>query len=308
MINSPVAVFVYRRVDLLRRTIDALKLNPESKDTILYIFSDAASMASDEKSVGDVRSYVGSIEGFKDVRIICHDTNLGLASNIEDGVSYVLQSHKTVIVLEDDILTAPTFLAYMNEALYLYQDNCTVAQICGYSFLEKLATEYALDDTYFVLGSDCLAWATWRRAWQDYTSDSQYLASRIATAKAVKSFNRGNSYNYFKMLRKNRTRRSRSWSINFYAVNFLLDRYTLYPKSSLALHVGVHTDATNYVSRGSHDILLVNLSYSPVKVERIPVSEKSRTSKAFNAYLKIAYGNLFVRALDWLRLKASFLN
>ena len=39
-----------------------------------------------------------------------------------------------IIVLEDDLITSPYFLKFMNEALEKYQDNERVMHIAGYMF------------------------------------------------------------------------------------------------------------------------------------------------------------------------------
>jgi len=299
---APVAIFAYKRVKLLQQTIAALKKNDMSEDTCLYIFSDGAATPLIQPLVSEVRDYVNTISGFKSVTLCFRDSNLGLAANLEDGVSHVLKHHNTVIVLEDDIVTSPSFLSFMNDALSMYKYTDAVAQICAYSFIETLATSFGIGDSYFVLGSDCLAWATWRRAWCDYSPDSEALAYKLKARRLVSSFNRSGSYNYFRMLRNNGRTGSRSWAVNFHAVNYLLSRYTLYPKVSLALHLGTDEHATNYVSR-KRDPLLVRLSEIPVRLEELVVTELPGTTKAFNSYLRGARGSLISRALDLLRIK-----
>jgi hypothetical protein len=57
---------------------------------------------------------------------------MGLADSIIDGVSMLAHRYGKVIVLEDDLVTSPYFLHYMNEALSIYENDDRVMHIAGY--------------------------------------------------------------------------------------------------------------------------------------------------------------------------------
>jgi hypothetical protein len=184
----------------------------------------------------------------------------------------------------------------MNDALQTYEKDESVCQVCGYSYLEKLSDQYKLDDIYFIKGADCLAWATWRRAWQNYQKNTVQMLEEIRHRGLVRAFNRNNCYNYYKMLRRAATGEINSWAINWYAGNFLKNRYTLYPLKSLALHIGNDSAATNYQIATPYDPLEVMLCNNPIIVKRINVFEKTETSKAYNLFLARSRGSLFRQA------------
>ena len=63
---SPIVLFVYNRLDLLKKVIINLKKNSLSKKSELYIFSDAAKKNKfDFVNVSSVRNYIKKIKGFK---------------------------------------------------------------------------------------------------------------------------------------------------------------------------------------------------------------------------------------------------
>jgi hypothetical protein len=66
----------------------------------------------DSKAVEDVRAYLKSIEGFNSIKIHESKENKGLADSIIKGVSQVLETHDSVIVLEDDLVSSPNFLNF----------------------------------------------------------------------------------------------------------------------------------------------------------------------------------------------------
>ena len=59
----------------------------------------------------------------KRVHIIEREKNYGLARSIIDGVTTQVNAYGRTIVLEDDLVTAPYFLQFMNSALEMYKDE-----------------------------------------------------------------------------------------------------------------------------------------------------------------------------------------
>jgi len=119
------------------QTVEALKKNELAQESELFIFSDGWKNEDDKPKVLEVRDYLKTIDGFKKVTIIEKDKNWGLANNIIDGVSKIVNEYDKVIVLEDDLMTSPYFLKYMNEALKRYKDEEKVMHISG-SLLSKI--------------------------------------------------------------------------------------------------------------------------------------------------------------------------
>lgn len=172
---SPIAMFVYNRLDNTRTTIEYLKRNELASESSLYIFSDGGKNEASWKAVNEVRVYLHTVTGFKEVHIIERPENYYLERNITEGIQYVLSEHDTVIVLEDDICTSPVFLKYMNDALDKYREEKKVMHIAGFSNLDVPE----LGDVYFTPHMSGWGWATWKDRWQlftHYTSRADALA------------------------------------------------------------------------------------------------------------------------------------
>src|SRR5215213_1521240 len=123
MKTAPIILFTYNRLMHTRATIEALQQNKLSAESDLIIFSDAANNSTQVDNVNKVREFIKTISGFKSVRVIERVRNLGLGENIIAGVTQIVNEYGKVIVLEDDLLTSPYFLQYMNDALNLYENN-----------------------------------------------------------------------------------------------------------------------------------------------------------------------------------------
>ncbi len=119
---APILLFTYKRLDVLKRTVTALQQNVLANGSNLFIFSDAAKTTEDEQLVSKVRHFIQTINGFKRIDIFEASLNKGLANSIMSGVTQIINVYGNVIVLEDDLLTSPNFLLFMNLSLHFYQN------------------------------------------------------------------------------------------------------------------------------------------------------------------------------------------
>ena len=144
---APVVLFVYARLDHLQQTIEALQKNYLAKETKLIIYSDNAVKESHEADVLAVRNYLKTISGFESVEISEAKQNKGLAKSIIEGVTEQVNKYDRIIVMEDDLVSSPYMLNFMNEALDFYQNEDRVMQISAYSY----PSSKFIPETYFML-------------------------------------------------------------------------------------------------------------------------------------------------------------
>jgi hypothetical protein len=277
MALSPIALFTYNRPYHTRKTVEALQLNKLSAQSDLFIFSDGPKEGIAGDLVQEVRSYLKSIKHFKSVSIVERKSNIGLSANILEGVQQILTEFGQVIVLEDDLLTSPFFLDYMNEGLRLYENDENVISIHGYVY----PVEEKLPNTFFLRGADCWGWATWRRAWNQFQPDGSLLLKRIIESKQTEQFDFDGTYPYLRMLMDQIAGKTNSWAIRWYASAFLENKFTLYPGKSLVSNIGGDGSGTN---NGFEYLLPAPLSQDPVEIMRIEVSQNTDAFQAFAAY------------------------
>lgn len=251
---APVLLFAYKRLDTLKKTVTALQSNVLAKDSHLFIFSDAAKNIDDISIVNDVRNYISTISGFANVHIIESKNNKGLANSIIQGVSEVLRTYENVIVLEDDLITTPNFLSFMNLALEKYKSNQKVYSISGYSFNlgNKVNNHF---DSYFINRGWSWGWATWKDRWQRVDWNVEDYNTFKADTQKRKAFGKGGS-DLNKMLRHQMEGKLDSWAIRWFYHQFKVGGLTLYPKYSKVYNIGFDNLATH--TNGS------NKRYQPV--------------------------------------------
>jgi len=240
---SPVLLFCYNRRFVLENTVKCLIQNAGADKTDLFIFSDGAKKAADVEIISELRAYLKTIKGFKSITISESETNKGLAKSIIDGVSKVLETHRSVIVLEDDLLTSANFLSYMNQCLKQYENNSGVFSISGYSPPIKAKADYKYD-AYFFPRNSSHGWATWNNRWKQVDWDVPDFDSFIRNSSERARFNAGGS-DLSRMLERQMQGKINSWSIRFCYCQYKTQTYTVYPVVSKIQNIGFGPGATH---------------------------------------------------------------
>ncbi len=276
--NAPILLFVFNRPDHVRRTVEALQRNTLAAESILYIYSDAARTPEQKDAVSEVRRYIYTINGFKEINIIEREENWGLAKSIIDGVTTRVKEYGRVIVLEDDLITAPYFLQFMNDALEAYKDEERVGHIQGCDFTQ----DPSLPDTFLIRWTGSWGWATWDRAWKYFNPDGKALLKQIEDRKLTYTFDFNGKYGYTRMLRRQIEGKNNSWAIRWNASLFLNDILSLNVGKSLVQNEGFDGSGTNC---GGGGLYSSNLFMDRIEVKRItPAVENKEARMAYVRY------------------------
>ena len=251
---SPVILFTYNRLWHTKKTVEALQKNELAIETKLFIYSDDANNNDNREGVDRVREYIKTISGFKTVIINERAKNFGLANSIIDGVGAVVKEYGKVIVLEDDLVTSPCFLSFMNKALETYKNDEKVMHISGSVYP---IDNRKLDDTYFIKPASCWGWGTWERAWRYYRKDIDYYLKTF-DREMIYDFNLNNSYKYFDQIKLNKKGKLDTWAIFWYASIYLNKGLSLHPKESYVQNIGHDGEGENCEESTYYEVELSN--------------------------------------------------
>lgn len=274
---APILLFVYNRPEHVRRNIQALLKNELAAESELFIYSDAAKDETSQAAVKEVRAFIRSIQGFKKITITERTENWGLARSIIDGVTTLINRYGRVIVLEDDLVVAPHFLQFMNDALETYRDEERVGHIQACDFTH----DPSLPDTFLIKWTGSWGWGTWDRAWKHFNADGKALLTELESRKLTYTFDFNGKYGYTRMLRRQIEGKNNSWAIRWNASLFLKDILSLNVGKSLVQNEGFDGSGTNCGGGG--------LYASELYMERLPVKKISpieENIQARNAYVR----------------------
>jgi len=284
---APIVLFVYNRPWHTQQTVEALQKNKLASESELFIYSDEAKNDDARVSVDEVRKYIDNITGFKKITVIKRDKNWGLANSIIDGVTKIVNEYGRIIVLEDDLVTSPYFLKFMNEGLTMYENEDKVASIHGYIYpIDNLP------NTFFIKGADCWGWATWKRAWDVFEPNGQKILDELKSRGLEKGADFNNSYGLTQMLKDQIKGKNNSWAVRWYMSAFLKDMLTLYPGKSYVQNIGDDDSGTHC---GVSDIFRVELSTSN-NINRLELVENSDSRKKIEIFFDSINGT-FIQKL-----------
>jgi hypothetical protein len=297
---APIALFVYNRPDHTRRTLSSLQKNVLAEESRLYIFSDGAKTDADNGRVDEVRQLAGQVSGFKSVKLIKREQNVGLANSIISGVTQLTAEYGKVIVFEDDLLSSPYTLEYFNEALDRYMTEDKVMHIGAYMYDLKTPN---LPQTFFYRAATSWGWATWARAWQHFEPDVDKLIQQFDAAR-IHQFSIEGTMNFWKQMQEFKTGKNNSWAIRWYASIFLWGGLTLNPSHSLIQNIG--HDGTG-VHSNNEDIYQVRIAQQPVKEYPTVIKEDMQAYLAIKQFLKKRKGNLWQRGVRFIvKIKTKY--
>jgi len=273
---SPIILFVYNRPEETGKTLNALRQNDLASNSDLYIFSDAAKNESSEDKVQKVRKVIHSVEGFKSVTIIAASKNKGLANSVIDGVTTVLEKHGKAIVLEDDLLTSPNFLSFMNQALNVYENNKQIISISGLTFQVNIPKNYEYD-VYFTRRLSSYGWGIWLNRWKSIDWELKDYDSFRWNWKKNRQFMRGGE-DLPRMLAAYMKGKINSWAIRFAYHQYKTQTYTVYPTVSKIDNIGFNQTGSNTTRRKFFD----KIDFLPSNENTFRFSDKIGLNKKIN--------------------------
>ncbi len=275
---APILLLAYNRPQHMAETLRTLAANELAAESQLFVYSDAPRTADDAAAVDTVRRQLAEVTGFLHVTVVERNENMGLARNVIDGVTALTERFGRVIVVEDDLVLAPHFLRFMNDALETYKDEPRVGHIQACDFTQ----DASLPDTFLIRWTGSWGWATWQRAWKMFNPDGRDLLRQLEERRLCREFDFSGKYGYTRMLRRQIAGLNDSWAIRWNATLFLADVLSLNVGRSLVRNTGFDGSGTNCGGGGLYDSLL----YADVlPVEKIsPIEENTEARRAYERY------------------------
>ncbi|MFT6841270.1 MAG: hypothetical protein ACJASR_000027 [Psychroserpens sp.] len=254
---APIVLFVFNRPEHTLKTLEALSNNYLANQSDLIVFCDGPKASISEKELNDiqeVRKIVKNQKWCKSLEIRESQLNRGLANSIIEGVTEIVNNYGKVIVLEDDLLTSPFFLRFMNDGLNKYEKSKNVYSINGYMY----PIETNLAKSVLLPLTSTWGWATWRESWGALDLNMIGHEELISNPFLKQRFNIAD-YDYIHML----SYKNNSWGIKWYFSVFSHNGLGVFPTKSLISNIGFDGSGTNCES----DSIQTQLSQKDIPIE-----------------------------------------
>lgn len=240
----PAILFVYKRIDTLKKTLSCLKAN---KIPLLIIYSDGAKGPLDAPDVESVRALISQIDWCQ-TEIHCRKTNLGLGRNIMLGVTETLENFDCCLVFEDDLIFVPGTYDYLCAALEHYKDDPRVYSVTGWT--NKCITPPSVSNKpYFDGRAECMTWGVWRRSWQGMTSETALEKMNRAKADGIDPYLYGGDLPYMAKTEQIRN----IWAVRLVYHHIVNHGLCLRPPWSMVNHIGWGLDSSNAAIKNWED-------------------------------------------------------
>jgi hypothetical protein len=276
---APLALFVYNRIDFVSRTVASLLASELAPQSDLYVFSDAPKDATAHGAVRRVREFAHEIRGFKSLTVTEREQNFGLNRSLIGGVSHLCKEFGRVIVVEDDVTTAPDFLAFMNVALERYADEPKVFSIGGFNIPYSPPAPYNLD-AVFSYRFHPWGWATWGNRWEKADWSVGDFREFIADRERRKRFERGGNDLTWMLTRQVTGKIDGFWDTIWNYVHSKNDAVQLIPVVPKTYNIGCGT--------GDHGHILPfeQVPLSPVRKSEYRLPEAGQIDQQYVAELQ----------------------
>lgn len=293
---APIAIFAFNRPDHLGATLEALAENHLAGESHLTIFCDAPRGPKDAEGCRHVVEVAQKAVGFASVTVVQREENHGCAASVIRGTTEMFAQHERLIVIEDDIITSPPTLAYLNQALEEYQRVPAAFSISAWAPPQRMlrVPDRYRFNSYFIRRFHCWGWASWRDRWAcndwsvpGYAEYRQDAAMRAAHAEG--------GLDLPGMLDAQMAGRIDSWAIRAEYTRFRLGGLTLYPRVPLVRNIGM--DGTGRHC-GTHDRYADDLRGAEFILER-PFPDVAYVDRQLSAAFRNVYSGR--RILDRIR-------
>lgn len=258
-LTTPVAFIFFNRPDT---TMQVLKEIRRAKPDKLYLISDGAreGRSGEAALVEQLRHDVeAGIDWECNILKNYAPKNMGCRKRMASGITWVLEQEETTIILEDDIIVAPSFFRYCQELLNYYKDDDRVAYISG----NNIYKDYKVQNSYlFSKFPSIWGWATWRRAWNWY-DDSMEGWEEIKKERCIEHYY-GKKWAkfYIPQIECAYTGERDTWDYQWEASRMRHGGLGIIPKQNLVENIGFNReDATHTRGDSMYDFTKYNLVF-----------------------------------------------
>lgn len=261
---KPVLILAFNRPTHVKGLIDSLR--PHNPERILVsVDGPRKNFPKDKEKIAEVLIEIQKINWTTNVEIRIRKENLGLRFAVADAVSWAINKHGEIIVVEDDVVVGPEFLTFMSDMLEKYRDDESIGHISGYnlvpaSLLNNPSTRIRLSKI-----PESYAWATWAREWNYYDENLDWARKqRVSTLRRLlKSLSQAIIWklNFYDA----RTNNINTWAYRWVSTLWARDKFCISPNRNLVSYTG-NAEGTHTRTKVRHAELPVE-SLAKLKID-----------------------------------------
>ncbi len=284
----PIIFFCYNRPEHTLKVLTALKKNELADQSELIIFVDGPKENASTEQINnilEVQKVVKSEKWCKSVKYHISEKNIGCRNSIIDGISKVISENEAAIILEDDIITSPYFLSFMNKCLNYYKNYKSVFSISGMTTPKnqfQIPSDYPYD-VYVSLRQLNSGWGTWRDRWELIDWDLNFVDDFLKQKNILEAYSRGGD-DLIKMLVEQIEGKSDAWDIQFTYNQFKYHAVSIVPCHSYIDNIGGDGTGTHHLQSDDQYRFDVDKAVNNPKLLDVLYEDKRIVNLFYNAF------------------------
>jgi hypothetical protein len=287
--TAPVLVILWRRADLAPAQAQALRMAGVEH---LIVCQDGADDAYQRALLDATLSPFRALPCRVDVHRAAR--HLGLRGNVERALAQVFAEHAAAVILEDDALPHPDFFPFAQALLTRHLNDDSVHAIHG-SCVCPLERDAAYVGSRY---AQFQGWATWRRAWADYSATLTPAEAFFASPAFAEWLPDRHAQRYWRYVLDRERRAPENWDYAWLFSHWAKRRIALQPTRNLISNVGFRADATHTRQRGGSLAALPLQALPPPYLPASALHPDDANDQALDARL---YGGNLSRLLRGVR-------
>ena len=248
LVDEPILVIAFNRPDHLNQLLARLR-EVQPRSLFIAIDGPRGERPSDMERVQQCRDLLRSIDWDCHVETLIREENLGCGRGVSSAISWFFEHVEQGIILEDDIIPAPSFFEFCSTLLDRYRNDDRVFAISGCNFVPPEALSHPDDPYRFSQVPHIWGWATWRRSWRKHQLDiagwQKDLSPIALWSRAGRSLS-GAVYwaSTFELLARGKVD---TWDGQLVLASMMSGQFTATSNTNLIENIGFGEDATHTV-------------------------------------------------------------
>lgn len=239
----PVLLLGFNRPEECRQVILSLR-EVGAKKVYFNVDGPRTNSHSDIQKVEKVRQLSNLFDWDCELHIRFLNENLGCKLAISSGISWFFENVDEGIILEDDCLPNRDFYYFCERMLEKYRSSYNVMHISGTSYLPS-NIEYRTNH-YFSAIHDVWGWATWKRAWDHFSINIEYLDKKSEEELLNNYFGSKKVANWFHgYLENSKSTTCTLWSTYWSFALITRNALSVAPIVNLVRNIGFQSEATH---------------------------------------------------------------
>lgn len=297
--KTPILFLIFNRPDTTKIVFEEIR---KAKPAKLYVAADGPrpGRTGEDSICRETRQIIEQIDWECEVKTLFRNENLGCKKAVSSGINWFFEQEEEGIVLEDDCLPDQSFFSYCTDLLEYYRHDTSVMHIGGTN--AQKGKRRGDGSYYFTNYNQVWGWASWRRAWQNYTLDwstfSEEQMEEVLEGVFKTEKERTYWFNAFKQVKYNQID---TWDYQWTFSIWKNKGKCIVPEVNLISNIGFGQGATH--TSGADILGLGNMKRGSVN-KMVHPTDKQANQKAdlfaFNHYAKPSKMYFMVRKIMYL--------